>query len=109
MTGSLVRAVDLALSPGVEKDMGDGDEWPGVRRRILDADILVFNTLYELFSITADPAHKRAAEYFDEVTLFQQLAAGCPHELIPHALKRIDSRGAGGLAAKQRLGSGARL
>ncbi|MFF2486295.1 beta-L-arabinofuranosidase domain-containing protein [Microbacterium sp. NPDC058062] len=32
--------------------------------------------LYELFSITADPAHKRAAEYFDEVTLFQQLAAG---------------------------------
>ncbi|MCC2031466.1 beta-L-arabinofuranosidase domain-containing protein [Microbacterium allomyrinae] len=32
--------------------------------------------LYELFSITEDPAHKRAAEYFDEVTLFQQLAAG---------------------------------
>lgn len=32
--------------------------------------------LYELFSITENPAHKRAAEYFDEVTLFQQLAAG---------------------------------
>ncbi|HEY1093282.1 MAG TPA: beta-L-arabinofuranosidase domain-containing protein [Glycomyces sp.] len=32
--------------------------------------------LYELYSITGDPAHKRAAEYFDEVTLFQQLAAG---------------------------------
>lgn len=32
--------------------------------------------LYELYSITKDPAHKRAAEYFDEVTLFQQLAAG---------------------------------
>ncbi|WZO54602.1 glycoside hydrolase family 127 protein [Microbacterium sp. LWH7-1.2] len=32
--------------------------------------------LYELYSITEDPAHKRAAEYFDEVTLFQQLAAG---------------------------------
>lgn len=32
--------------------------------------------LYELYSITEDPTHKRAAEYFDEVALFQQLAAG---------------------------------
>lgn len=32
--------------------------------------------LYELYEITKDPAHKRAAEYFDEVSLFQQLAAG---------------------------------
>ena len=32
--------------------------------------------LYELYSITENPAHKRAAEYFDEVALFQQLAAG---------------------------------
>lgn len=44
ITGDLVRAVDLTISPGVEKDMGDGDEWPSVRRRILDADILVFAT-----------------------------------------------------------------
>ncbi|MBL0887596.1 beta-L-arabinofuranosidase domain-containing protein [Myceligenerans indicum] len=32
--------------------------------------------LYELYEITEDPDHRRAAEYFDEVTLFQQLAAG---------------------------------
>ncbi|MDQ0573875.1 glycoside hydrolase family 127 protein [Agromyces albus] len=32
--------------------------------------------LYELFGITKDPDHKRAAEYFDEVGLFEQLAAG---------------------------------
>lgn len=32
--------------------------------------------LYELYSITQDPDHKRAAEYFDEVALFQQLANG---------------------------------
>ncbi|WP_127818545.1 beta-L-arabinofuranosidase domain-containing protein [Microbacterium sp. CPCC 204701] len=32
--------------------------------------------LYDLYSITESPVHKRAAEYFDEVTLFQQLAAG---------------------------------
>ncbi|MBS1906446.1 MAG: glycoside hydrolase family 127 protein [Actinobacteria bacterium] len=32
--------------------------------------------LYELYSITRNPAHKRAAEYFDETTLFTQLANG---------------------------------
>ncbi|WP_157001817.1 beta-L-arabinofuranosidase domain-containing protein [Agromyces laixinhei] len=32
--------------------------------------------LYELYSITEDPVHKGAAEYFDEVSLFEQLAAG---------------------------------
>ncbi len=44
VTGRLIRAVDHVLSPGVEKDMGGDDEWPSVRRRILDADILVFVT-----------------------------------------------------------------
>lgn len=44
VTGDLVRAVDLDIRPGVEKDMGDGDQWPGLRQRILDADILVFVT-----------------------------------------------------------------
>lgn len=32
--------------------------------------------LYELYSITKSPDHKRAAEYFDEVALFQKLANG---------------------------------
>ena len=32
--------------------------------------------LYELYSITKNPVHKRAAEYFDETALFQQLANG---------------------------------
>nr|WP_314844026.1 NAD(P)H-dependent oxidoreductase [uncultured Microbacterium sp.] len=44
VTGELVRAVDLTLSPGVEADMGGDDEWPSLRRRVLDADILVFVT-----------------------------------------------------------------
>lgn len=44
VTGDLVRAVDFSLSPGVEKDMGDGDEWPRIRQQVLDADILVFVT-----------------------------------------------------------------
>lgn len=32
--------------------------------------------LYELYAITKSPDHKRAAEYFDEVALFQRLANG---------------------------------
>jgi multimeric flavodoxin WrbA len=44
VTGEEVRVVDLDIRPGVNKDMGDGDEWPEVRRRILEADILVFGT-----------------------------------------------------------------
>lgn len=44
VTGETVRAVDLALSPGVQADMGDGDQWPALRRRVLDADILVLVT-----------------------------------------------------------------
>jgi multimeric flavodoxin WrbA len=44
VTGELVRAVDLVVSPGVEKDMGGDDQWPSLRRKVLDADILVFVT-----------------------------------------------------------------
>lgn len=44
VTGDLVRAVDHDIRPGVEKDMGDGDQWPTLRQRVLDADILVFVT-----------------------------------------------------------------
>lgn len=39
-----VRVVDLDIRPGVTSDEGDGDAWPDVRRRILDADILVLGT-----------------------------------------------------------------
>lgn len=44
VTGTLVRAVDHTILPGVEADMGEGDEWPTVRRSVLEADILVFVT-----------------------------------------------------------------
>lgn len=39
-----VRVVDLDIKPGVTSDEGDGDRWPDVRRRILDAQILVVGT-----------------------------------------------------------------
>ncbi len=44
VTGSSVRVVDHDVRPGVDKDMGDGDAWPGIRKQILDADILVLAT-----------------------------------------------------------------
>jgi len=39
-----VRLVDLNIKAGVSHDEGDGDDWPAVRRRIMDADILVVVT-----------------------------------------------------------------
>jgi multimeric flavodoxin WrbA len=42
--GDSVRVVDLEVKPGVSADEGEGDDWPGLRRRILDADILVIGT-----------------------------------------------------------------
>ncbi|SEH91316.1 Multimeric flavodoxin WrbA [Mycolicibacterium rutilum] len=39
-----VRCVDYAIAPGVEADMGDGDEWPQIREKLLGADILVLST-----------------------------------------------------------------
>ncbi|MGW5701948.1 flavodoxin family protein [Amycolatopsis japonica] len=43
-TGELVRVVDHDVKPGVEGDMGDGDAWPEIRRKIAAADILLIST-----------------------------------------------------------------
>jgi multimeric flavodoxin WrbA len=42
--GEVVRVVDHDVRFGVSPDEGDGDEWPGLRRKVLDADILVLAT-----------------------------------------------------------------
>ncbi len=39
-----VRAVDHAIKPGVESVMGEGDEWPGIREKLLTSEILVIAT-----------------------------------------------------------------
>ena len=44
VTGELVRVIDHDVKPGVQVDMGDGDEWPAIREKLLAADILVFAT-----------------------------------------------------------------
>jgi NADPH-dependent FMN reductase len=42
--GEIVRAVELNIKPGVSSDEGEGDDWPGLRERILEADIFVLGT-----------------------------------------------------------------
>lgn len=39
-----VRAVDHEIKPGVESDMGDGDEWPVIREKVVSSEILVMVT-----------------------------------------------------------------
>jgi multimeric flavodoxin WrbA len=39
-----IRIANYSIVPGVSSDEGEGDDWPDVRRRILDADILIFGT-----------------------------------------------------------------
>ena len=39
-----VRVADRNIRPGVTSDEGDGDEWPEMHQKILDADIFVLGT-----------------------------------------------------------------
>ncbi len=42
--GEVIRIVDHRVRFGVSTDEGDGDEWPAIRAKILDAQILVIAT-----------------------------------------------------------------
>lgn len=42
--GTIVRAVDYDIKPGVTSDEGPDDDWPGIRAQVLDADILIIGT-----------------------------------------------------------------
>lgn len=42
--GETVRVVDHDVRPGVAQDMGDGDAWPELRRKVLAADIVLVST-----------------------------------------------------------------
>jgi multimeric flavodoxin WrbA len=37
----IVRVVDHVVHPGVSSDEGDGDEWPAIRSKLLDSEILI--------------------------------------------------------------------
>lgn len=42
--GKTIRVADYNVAFGVEKDMGNGDEWPKIRQDIVDADIVLIST-----------------------------------------------------------------
>lgn len=44
VAGTMERAVNYQILPGVEADMGNGDDWPKLRQRMLDADIFILAT-----------------------------------------------------------------
>jgi multimeric flavodoxin WrbA len=43
LTGT-IRIADHNILPGVTSDEGEGDDWPALRSRILDHDMLIFGT-----------------------------------------------------------------
>ena len=58
-----IRIVDHDVRPGVVTDTGAGDAWPGIRARILAADILIFGTPIWLGQMSS--VAKRVVERMD--------------------------------------------
>ncbi len=58
-----IRIADHEVKPGVTSDEGEGDEWPELRRRILEADILIFGT--PIWLGQASSLAKRVTERMD--------------------------------------------
>lgn len=44
VSGEVIRAADHDIKPGVTADEGKGDAWPGIREKLLAADILLIGT-----------------------------------------------------------------
>lgn len=63
------RVVDHDVKPGVKIDEGEGDAWPALRQRVLDANILVFATPIWLGqpSSVAKRVLERMDAFFDEI------------------------------------------
>jgi multimeric flavodoxin WrbA len=39
-----IKLVDYDIAPGTYSDMGSGDQWPGILRKLLDSDIVILAT-----------------------------------------------------------------
>ena len=58
-----IRIAAHNVLPGVKSDEGDGDDWPGIRRRILEADVLILGT--PIWMGQAGSVAKRVLERMD--------------------------------------------
>jgi multimeric flavodoxin WrbA len=67
--GETVRVADFDVKPGVKADEGKGDQWPQLRRKVLDAQILVLATPIWLGqpSSLAKRVLERMDAFFDEI------------------------------------------
>ena len=77
VAGHALRVVDFDVRPGVEKDMGDGDEWPHIREQILAADILVVVSptwMGQITSVGQRVLERLDAELSENRTLFNKVA-----------------------------------
>ena len=64
-----VRVADFDVKPGVKADEGKGDQWPQLRQKVLDAQILVLATPIWLGqpSSLAKRVLERMDAFFDEI------------------------------------------
>jgi multimeric flavodoxin WrbA len=42
--GEIVRVADFNVMPGVKSDEGEGDDWPSLRQRVIESDVLVIGS-----------------------------------------------------------------
>lgn len=73
----LVRLADHLIPPGTCSDLGEGDEWPGILRRVLASDVVVFAT--PIWWGNQSSLLQRAIERLDE--LHDAVLAGEPSPL----------------------------
>lgn len=62
---SSIRLADYDIKPGVSADEGHGDEWPSIRKRIYDSNILLIGT--PIWMGQPSSMAKRALERLDAV------------------------------------------
>jgi multimeric flavodoxin WrbA len=72
-----IKLVDHAILPGTYSDMGRGDAWPGILRKVLAADILIFAT--PIWWSNQSSLMQRVIERLDE--LHDYVMAGKPSGL----------------------------
>jgi multimeric flavodoxin WrbA len=65
VASEIVRIVEYDVRPGTKSNMGPGDEWPGILKKILAADIIVFAT--PIWWGNQSSLMQRAIERLDEL------------------------------------------
>jgi multimeric flavodoxin WrbA len=61
----MIRLVDRKIPPGTKSNMGSGDDWPGILKKILAAEIIIFAT--PIWWGNQSSLMQRAIERLDEL------------------------------------------